>query len=407
MSEPAKFLTAFAKALSTMALYADGHPARERAIDTAFQYLHALQEDDPKAEFSFLGEETVYRNVAMREMRDWEWAGRLADAGVQRLEFEPGVSRDEFEDFLEQVLARMTLSLIDTSEARQTRRSTIKFGAIGIKGESRAMQEAIDAPVETATIGYSLGEEIEAIRWMHSEVTDNGALPLIEAESVVRSLSVAMHGDADMVLPLLRLREFDEYTTTHCLNVSVLTMALAEHMGMGATDVRTFGVAGLLHDLGKVRVPMEILNKPGKLTDEERVVIQSHTVEGAKIIITSDRELDLAAAVAYEHHIMLNGGGYPKRHFDRECHKASTLVHVCDVFDALRTKRPYRDAWETERVLGYLEEKAGSEFDPDVALPFIKMMREMEGKVLAQTIEPEIVAPVGELPVDREQFADD
>ena len=407
MSEPAKFLTAFAKALSTMALYADGHPARERAIDTAFQYLHALQESDPKAEFSFLGEETVYRNVAMREMRDWEWAGRLADAGVQRLEFEPGVSREEFEDFLEQVLARMTLSMIDTSEARQTRRSTIKFGAIGIKGESKAMQDALDAPVETATIGYSLGEEIEAIRWMHAEVTDNGALPLIEAESVVRSLSVAMHGDSDMVLPLLRLREFDEYTTTHCLNVSVLTMALAEHMGMGATDVRTFGVAGLLHDLGKVRVPMEILNKPGKLTDEERVVIQSHTVEGAKIIITSDRELDLAAAVAYEHHIMLNGGGYPKRHFDRECHKASTLVHVCDVFDALRTKRPYREAWETERVLGYLAEKAGSEFDPDVALPFIKMMRDMEGKVLAQSIEPEIVAPGGELPVDREQFADD
>jgi len=407
MSEPAKFLTAFAKALSTMALYADGHPARERAIDTAFQYLHALQESDPKAEFSFLGEETVYRNVAMREMRDWEWAGRLADAGVQRLEFEPGVSREEFEDFLEQVLARMTLSMIDTSEARQTRRSTIKFGAIGIKGESKAMQDALDAPVETATIGYSLGEEIEAIRWMHAEVTDNGALPLIEAESVVRSLSVAMHGDSDMVLPLLRLREFDEYTTTHCLNVSVLTMALAEHMGMGATDVRTFGVAGLLHDLGKVRVPMEILNKPGKLTDEERVVIQSHTVEGAKIIITSDRELDLAAAVAYEHHIMLNGGGYPKRHFDRECHKASTLVHVCDVFDALRTKRPYREAWETERVLGYLEEKAGSEFDPDVALPFIKMMRDMEGKVLAQTVEAAIVAPGGVEVVDREQFADD
>lgn len=413
MSEPAKFLTAFAKALSTMALYADGHPARERAIDMALQYLHELQAEDPKAEFSFLGEETVYRNVAMREMRDWEWAGRLANAGVQRLEFEPGVSRDEFEDFLEQVLARLTVSFIDTSEARPTRRSTIKFGAIGIRGESKAMQEALTAPVETATIGYSLGEEIEAVRWMHAEVTDSGALPLIEAESVVRSLSVAMHGDADVVLPLLQLKQFDEYTTTHCLNVSVLTMALAEYMGMGATDVRTFGVAGLLHDLGKVRVPMEILNKPGKLTDEERVVIQSHTVEGAKIIITSDRELDLAAAVAYEHHIMLNGGGYPKRFFARDPHKASTLVHVCDVYDALRTKRPYREAWETERVLGYLEEKSGSEFDPDVALPFIKMMRELEGKVQAHSVEaavaaaaPAVVA-VPEVMVDREQFADD
>lgn len=395
MSEPAKFLTAFAQALSTMALYSEGHPARERAIDRAHQLLRELQQSDPHPEFSFLGEETVYRNVAMREMRDWEWAGRLANAGVQRLEFADAVPREEFEDFLEQVLARLTLSMIDTSEARTTRRTTIKFGAIGIRGETRAMQEAIEAPVETATIGYSLGEEVEAVRWMHAEVGDRGALPLLEAESVVRSLSVAMHGESEMVLPLLELRQFDEYTTTHCLNVSVLTMALAEHLGMGAGEVRTFGVAGLLHDLGKVRIPLEILNKPGKLTDEERSVMQAHTVEGAKIIITSDRELDLAAAVAYEHHIMLNGGGYPHRHFDRDCHQASKLVHVCDVFDALRTNRPYRAAWEAERVLGYLEEKAGTEFDPDVVRPFVQMMRGLEGKVKAQTIEDSGQSAVG------------
>ena len=405
MSEPAKFLTAFAQALSTMALYSDGHPARNRAIDRAYELLRDLQASDPQPEFSFLGEETVYRNIAMREMRDWEWAGRLANAGVQRLEFDDAVGREEFEYFLDQVLARLTLSVVDTSEARQTRPSSIKFGAIGIRGETKALQDAYDAPVETATIGYSLGEEVEAVRWMHTEVGDRATLPLLEAESVVRSLSVAMHGESEMVLPLLELRQFDEYTTTHCLNVSVLTMALAEHLGMGAADVRTFGVAGLLHDLGKVRVPLEILNKPGKLTDDERVVIQSHTVEGAKIIITSDRELDLAAAVAYEHHIMLNGGGYPKRHFDRDTHKASKLVHVCDVFDALRTKRPYRDAWETERVLGYLEEKTGSEFDPDVAVPFIQMMRSLEGKV----VRPEglDVMPAGEPVVDRGQLADD
>jgi putative nucleotidyltransferase with HDIG domain len=209
----------------------------------------------------------------------------------------------------------------------------------------------------------------------------SGGLPLLEAEAVVRSLSVAMHGESDMMLPLLMLKEFDQYTTTHCLNVSVLTMALAEHLGLNPRDVRTFGVAGLLHDLGKVRIPTEILNKPGKLTDEERTVMQNHTVEGAKLIITSDRELDMAAAVAYEHHIMLNGGGYPKRHYQRDVHKASTLVHVCDVYDALRTNRPYRAAWESERVLKYIEEKAGSEFEPEIARAFIEMMRAMEGRV--------------------------
>ena len=114
--------------------------------------------------------------------------------------------------------------------------------------------------------------------------------------------------------------------------------------------------------------------------------MQSHTIEGAKIILTSDRELDLAAAVAYEHHIMLNGGGYPRRHIDRECHCASALVHVCDVYDALRTNRPYRGAWEPERVLGYIEEGAGKDFDPEIARVFVDLMRRMEGRIEHSTL---------------------
>ena len=178
------------------------------------------------------------------------------------------------------------------------------------------------------------------------------------------------------------LKEFDEYTTTHSLNVSVLSMALGEFIGHGARDVRAFGVAGLLHDLGKVRIPKEILNKPGKLTEQERSVMQQHPVDGARIILASEKQLDLAAAVAYEHHIMLNGMGYPDLRYRRHCHFASKLVHVCDVYDALRTKRPYRDAWESERALGYIEEKAGIEFDPDIVKAFTQMMRQWDKRVV-------------------------
>jgi putative nucleotidyltransferase with HDIG domain len=190
-----------------------------------------------------------------------------------------------------------------------------------------------------------------------------------------------------MILPLLQLREFDEYTTTHSLNVSVLVMALAEFLELAQQDVRTFGIAGLLHDLGKVNIPSDILNKPGKLTDQERLVMQNHPVEGAKLIIESGRRLDLAAAVAHEHHIMINGHGYPTRHYHRECHKASNLVHVCDVYDALRTKRPYRDSWESERVLAYIEERAGTEFEPAAASAFVRMMRKAERGVQLSSME--------------------
>ena len=94
MADPFKFLTSFAQALSTMALYGDKHPARERAVDRSFAALRDLQATDPKPQFSFLGEETVYGQISLRDLRDWEWAVRLADAGIQRLEFEPDVTRE-------------------------------------------------------------------------------------------------------------------------------------------------------------------------------------------------------------------------------------------------------------------------------------------------------------------------
>lgn len=377
MSDPVRFLVSFGQAVSTMALYTDGHPARERAVDRSYQCLREMQLNDPCPRFSFLGEETIYQETSLRELGDWEWGVRLAQAGVQRIEFDNNVGREEYEEFLEEMMARITLSVIDTSEARQTRARGIKIGALGIRGEKN-VQEALAEPVPVATISYSLGEEAESIQSMHRDVLERGKLPLAEAEAVVRSLSMAMHGDQQMILPLLQLREFDEYTTTHSLNVSVLVMALAESMELAQQDVRAFGIAGLLHDLGKVNIPKDILNKPGKLTDDEREVMQRHPVMGARLIIESGRRLDLAAAVAHEHHIMINGQGYPACHYRRACHKASNLVHVCDVYDALRTKRPYRDAWEAQRVLTYIEERAGTEFEPEIANAFVKMMRRLE-----------------------------
>jgi putative two-component system response regulator len=104
-------------------------------------------------------------------------------------------------------------------------------------------------------------------------------------------------------------------------------------------------------------------------------------VDGARILLLSDDELDVAAVVAYEHHIMIDGGGYPALHYRRECAVASRLIHVCDVYDALRTKRPYRDAWESARAVAYLRERSGTEFDPDLVAAFTRMLAESEARV--------------------------
>jgi putative nucleotidyltransferase with HDIG domain len=403
MSDPIQFLVSFGQAVSTMALYNDGHPARERAVDRSYRILRDLQQFDPNPRFSFLGEETIYGETALRELGDWDWGTRLAQAGVQRMELPNHVTREEYEEFLEEMMARITLSVIDSAESRPTRSSGIKVGTLGIRGETSEIHETIEAEVPVATISYSLGDEAASILSMHKEVQEHGKLPLAEAEAVVRSLSMAMHGDSEMILPLLQLKEFDEYTTTHSLNVSVLTMALAESLGLATDDVRTFGIAGLLHDLGKVNVPQDILNKPGKLTDQEREVMQRHPTDGARLIIESGRRLDLAAAVAHEHHIMINGHGYPKPHYDRDCHKASKLVHVCDVFDALRTRRPYREAWESTRALTYIEERAGTEFEPEAATAFVAMMRKAESGIQLSPMPEsagDAAAAVGEIGTD-------
>ncbi len=402
MSEALRFLVSFGQAVSTMALYDDGHPSRERAVDRSYQCLLDLKRSNPHPRFSFLGEETIYGDIALRELGEWEWGIRLSQAGVQRMEFDENVTREEYEEFLEQMMARITLSFIDSAQSNPTRGFGIRIGALGIKGDREVLEESLDTELPAATITYTLGEEAASIQSMHRDVQGRGKLPLAEAEAVVQSLSMAMHGHQEMILPLLQLKEFDEYTTTHSLNVSVLTMALAEFLELSSDDVRTFGVAGLLHDLGKVNIPSDILNKPGKLTDEERLIIQNHPTDGARLIIESGKRLDLAAAVAHEHHIMINGHGYPKLHYPRDCHKASKLIHVCDVYDALRTRRPYRDAWESQKILLYLEERAGTEFEPDAARAFVTMMKKVESGIQESPMpvaaaEPVPATPAGEV----------
>ncbi|HEY9516887.1 MAG TPA: HD domain-containing phosphohydrolase [Gemmatimonadaceae bacterium] len=391
MSAAADFLLSLTRALATVALYGEQHPTSQVAVQKSFEQLELLLAERPRLQFSFLMNEVVFGKQPMRDLRDWEWASRLADVGLQRLEIERGVTLDEYIAFLAEVEGRLAGTAMLTTTTRPARPSNIRFGAVGLPDRARE-PDSNSTTLPTATLAYTLAEEADAVRWIHGEMESTGTLALLEAEAVVRSLSVAMHGSRKVVIPLLQLKEFDQYTTTHSINVSVLAMALTETLGFGARDARAFGTAGLLHDIGKVRVPRDILVKPGKLSDSERAVLNAHPVDGARIILESDQHLDLAAVVAYEHHIMIDGSGYPRLHFRRDCHYASRVVHVCDVFDALCTDRPYRAAWEIERALRYIEERAGVEFDGEIASAFVHMMRRLDYRVGA-------VAPTGPAPV--------
>ena len=398
MNEASKFLTSIAQAVSTMGLYKQGHPARERALDLAHDRLRELQQVTPLPHFTFLGEEIVMDQRPLRDLKNWDWGARFGSAGIQRLEMLGPVERDDLDVFLEEAYQRLTGARINTAESRQGRPSNIRYGTVGLGGENEGTGTGADR-ILTANMGFTLKEEVDAVDWIHGELKDHKKLHMLEAESIVRSMSVAMHGDQAFVIPLLRMKNFDQYTTTHAMNVSILVMSLAEYIGLSPSEIRAFGMSGLLHDLGKVTIPEDILNKPGKLSDDERAVMNAHPVEGARIILTTEDQLDLAATVAFEHHIKLNGGGYPTPRTPRRCHQASDMVHVCDVFDALRTDRPYRAAWPSAKVLSCLEEGGGTEFDPDLVRAFVQMMQEWEGRLqYVEKAESPVRAPEAPAP---------
>jgi putative nucleotidyltransferase with HDIG domain len=384
MSEPVRFLTSLSTALSTLALYSDGHPAVQRATEGAYRHLTDLQAGRGPLSFTFLPEEVLFGRDLLPELERWEWSVRFARGGIERLEIDGPVSEPLFERFVSHLAAVLGLLGEVRSDLWQDGPEGIRFGRVRLEAGDR--EAGVARPLPVATLDYSLREERDAVGWVHQEVSAGHSIPLLEAYGVVRSLSLAMHGGQAMVLPLLQLKEFDQYTTTHSMNVAVLTMALSEFLGLPPTAVRAFGLAGLLHDLGKVKIPREILAKPGKLTPQERAVVEAHPVDGARLILQSNEPLDLAAVVAYEHHRYHDGGGYPHVHYERGAQQASRLVHVCDVYDALRTRRPYRDAWSSTEALAYIQGRAGSEFDPAMVVSFIEMMRQWDDRIALQDI---------------------
>src|SRR5690606_345738 len=140
-------------------------------------------------------------------------------------------------------------------------------------------------------------------------------------------------------------------------------------------------LAALLHDCGMWRFPPALLTKEDALTDEDRRRIKERPVVGARIILEASTALDLPAVVAYEHHVRQDGSGYPTFHYPRAPHYISRLVQVCDVFQALRSERPFRKPWPTEFVLSFLRERSGFEFHPGIVQALISVAEGTPGSI--------------------------
>ncbi|MFL5507068.1 MAG: HD-GYP domain-containing protein [Gemmatimonadales bacterium] len=367
------FLQSLGHALSAMTLYTARHPACVAASDTAFERLRVLVADEAWA-FSFLGEAVVGNGRALHELKGWQWSSRLADIGVQRVELDAAVSRQAFDAFLDDLMSRL-FGGRGTSGALQSRRG-MRWGIVGV--EAAPEGEAAEVAADHGGIAYRLSEEADIVRQLYQRAGQRG-VALDEVESVIASLSVAMHAEGQLLLPVLEFPGHDASNALHAINVAILAMTLGEGLGMASRDVHAVGSAGLLHDVGIAQLPEELLAK-SVLTPEERRRIEEHPVIGARMLLARGAVFDLAAVVAYEHHMRPDGTGFPRLRVPRDMHYISRLVAVCDVYDALRTPRPWRPAWTPSRALEFVEEGAGTTFDAGVARAFAALVRRLEGR---------------------------
>ena len=162
----------------------------------------------------------------------------------------------------------------------------------------------------------------------------------------------------------MRLAEKDEYTEGHTRRVALRAVLVGEELGLAPNRLRILATGGLLHDIGKLSVPDEILKKPGSLDDDEFAVIKRHPEWGHKLLGELGGFSDSVRRLVLDHHERLDGGGYPNGRTASQLGIETRILTVCDVYDALLSVRVYRDAWTHEKAMGLLHEQTGAAFDP-------------------------------------------
>ncbi len=212
----------------------------------------------------------------------------------------------------------------------------------------------------------------EAVTLMFSEVRMGKALEIEGAESLVEEINQSMERNPNALLTLIRLKNVNEYTYMHSVAVCMLMVALGRQLGLDAAQIKQAGTAGLLHDIGKMVIPNEVLNKPGQLTDEEFVIMKSHPERGWEILKSCYQVHETALDVCLHHHERVDGKGYPKKLSGDALTLFARMGAVCDVYDAISSDRCYKPAWSPAESIRKMASWKDGHFDETVFQAFVK-----------------------------------
>ena len=296
-------------------------------------------------------------------IRDEEQLRKLQDSVVREVWIDPDKGLDLAEDAPAALPTRVAAAATQAAPAQPA--AAAKPSSTPVPAPSRSFAEELRTASVLCNKGRAQMQRVFSEVRLGRAVDAEACLPLVQeiSDSVIRNPGA--------IVSLLRLKTQDDYSYMHSVAVCALMVALGRELGFDQEQCRTAGTAGLLHDVGKALMPLDILNKPGKLTDAEFDVMRSHPVRGFELLQEAHGTSDEAMDVCLHHHERVDGAGYPhKLPVDR----LSALVRmgsICDVYDAITSDRPYKSGWDPAESIGQMASWKG-QFDPAIFATFVK-----------------------------------
>lgn len=310
----------------------------------------------------------------------------LDDCSRQRLgylTFRPGFTQVELQQLLKVLTGK------DAAESLENLTRDIRVGRADAAEEDSA--PAINSFEELTK------EQKAGLQQQFDQVAEQAPLDVRQVTDLVAGFITAFRQAANPLLALVPIRMQDEYTFTHSIDVGILNIAQGMALGIEGQMLHDIGIAGMLHDVGKIFVEREILNKPGKLDEAEFAQIKEHPSRGAQYLMNQEGIPRLAVFSAYEHHMRYDLSGYPWVPQGWELNICSQMTMISDTFDALRTRRSYKDSWDFSKVSGLMLRLAGSQLNPDLTLNFLRTLAHLgedvasvDGSPDQQSIEMEL-----------------
>ncbi len=358
-------LRRFAAGVRASQLYSREHPLLSRSVDGLLVALKPLLQSAPSLTVGIVGGQFVVADTPMPKASAamGELIKRLKEQSIERISFERGVVPDEVLAF---ILAVGSGSKADGE--------TLAFPHIRVGRITADDRSGGGVASDMAAIRRLYATAVGAAESAWDAAETEGQPDLPAALQAIDGLADAVTQNRTAIVALTAMRSYDNYTFTHMVNVSILTMGQARALGIEGRLLREFGLSALMHDIGKVRTPKDILNKPEKLDDSEFAIMRQHTVNGAEILRRTPEMPILAPVVAFEHHLRLDGTGYPVGVKRSTLNLGTMLCSIADVYDAMRSQRTYQQAFPTDRILAVLKRNDGLQFDQHLVRRFVQLL---------------------------------